>query len=186
MSVAEKFAFPTREGRHPCLRLRVREQCSNKFFDRQSLTGSDRPTVLRIRTANNKSPWKTEGHNIDVEIILIRGPPRTPFAKHQRLRGQLTTTMSYPRSSQARPDSPKPLADSKAAASVAVLHAGLRQPRQGAALLSQEQDFVVCATAPHSGVEGAQIVREHSGRVFARYGAQKLKFAMVKLCLTFP
>src|ERR1700730_14370275 len=81
---------------------------------------------------------------------------------------------------------PKPLADSKAAASVAVLHAGLRQPRQGAALLSQEQDFVVCATAPHSGVEGAQIVREHSGRVFARYGAQKLKFAMVKLCLTFP
>ena len=89
MSVAEKFAFPTREGRHPCLRLRVREQCSNKFFDRQSLTGSDRPTVPRIRTANNKSPWKTEGHNIDVEIILIRGPPRTPFAKHQRLRGQL-------------------------------------------------------------------------------------------------
>jgi hypothetical protein len=58
MNVAEKFAFPTREGRHPCLRLRVREQCSNKFFDRQSLTGSDRPTVLRIRTANNKSPWK--------------------------------------------------------------------------------------------------------------------------------
>jgi hypothetical protein len=37
-----------------------------------------------------------------------------------------------------------------------------------------------------ANLAASQIVMEHSGRVFARYGAQKLKFAMVKLCLTFP
>jgi len=88
---------------------------------------------------------------------------------------QLTSSYNIPR---VRPPQPvhSLLGLSRRQASL-VLHAGLRQPRQGAASLSQEQDFVVCATAREIVTfwcRRSANSRDHPGRVFARYGAQKL------------